>query len=110
MTTALEQILKDMEKYNAENESIEAGGPADPYGGVGGSHAACQKNLRESMKALAAIWKAKAASLASQGDPNPKYNAAVSLTTQYRNVQAAYDKCMRSPLHKLKTPGPGDKF
>ena len=105
MPDAFDKILKEMKKFDAENESIANGGPYDPFGGlVGTSHAHCVKDFRESMLALAKTWKRKVTTLKAQGDRNPEYNAAKDLAVTYGRVHDRFHKCMLQPLAKMKTP------
>jgi hypothetical protein len=113
MPTAIDKIMDSIKKFEAENAamSANAGDLLDnSLPGVATSHAHCAKNYKESMTALIKLWKAKAAALKAAHDPNPEYHAAQQMQVTFMNVQSTFMQCMRTPLHKLKTPAPGDKF
>ena len=98
MPGAFDKILKEIKKFDAENQSIENGGAYDPFGGLGAtSHAHCVKSFRESMRALAKTWKRKVASLKAQGDRNPEYNAAKALAVTYEGSMTASTSACCSP-------------
>jgi hypothetical protein len=105
MTTALEKILESIKKFDAENATI---GESDPPPSI--SKAQCYKTYRESMSALIKIWKTKVAALTAANDPNPQMTAANQMQTQFKNVQAALQKCLNIRQVKIKTPKPGDKW
>ena len=100
-----EKMVKDLEASSAEHN-----GDDNAFAGTATSHAHCTKNFRESMHALSLVWKRKVAALRKKGDANPEYDAAKGMWVTYRNVYAAHARCMRSPLVKLKPPGPSSKF
>ena len=111
MATAIDKILASIKNFDAENATMGAGDLLDQgLPGVASSHANCVKAYKESMHALIKLWKAKVAGLKAANDPNPEYHAAEHMQITFMNVQTAFMKCMRTPLHKLKTPGPGDRF
>lgn len=109
MSSIVDEVLAAMKKFDAENENIDTG-PTGSWGGPHGSKNECEKAFRESMSALAKIWKKKAAELAGKGNKNAQYEAALALVTPYRNVQTTYQNCLKEPLHPVKTPKPGDNI
>jgi hypothetical protein len=106
---ALQQVLDAIKKFDASNETLD-GTPLDPLPTTATSHKACYVTYRESMKILIKQWKQKVATLKAKRDSNPEMTASKEMQQVFANVQAELQKCLRTPLHLLKTPKPGDKF
>jgi hypothetical protein len=109
MPTAIDGIVASIKKFQAENATMGEGDD-NSLPGSGTSHAPCYKTYRESMSALIKIWKAKVTKLKALKDPKPEYNAAKEMQVTFTNVQNSLQNCLKMPLHKVKTPGPGDRF
>jgi hypothetical protein len=111
MVTAIDKTLDSIKRFEAQNASMsEENLIENALPGTATSHAPCYKTYRESMKVLIKQWKKKVATLKAANDPNPEMNATKAMQQVFKNVQNALDKCVRMPLHKIKTPRPGDKF
>jgi hypothetical protein len=113
MPTAIDKILDSIKRFEAQNASLS---PKDEdlldraLPGTATSHAPCYTTYKQSMKILVGQWKKKVAQLKAAGDPAPEINAAKAMEIQFKNIGSTLARCLRQPLHKLKTPSLKDKF
>jgi hypothetical protein len=109
MASAIDKILESIKEFDAENASI-GNNPYDPFPGVASTHAQCGRTYREGMKVLISEWKGKVAELKAANDPNPEFDAASAMQTSFMNLQSAFMRCMRTPLHLQETPSGSKEF
>lgn len=111
MPSAIDKILDSIKRFEAQNASMSDEDLIDnALPGSATSHAPCYTDYKDDMKVLVGQWKVKVAKLKATHDPNPEINAAKAMQAPFKNVQARLQQCLKKPLHKVVTPGPGQPF